>query len=122
MSDRGIEVENLVKRYPGDVKAVDDVSFQVKGGSIFGFLGPNGAGKSTAIKILTTLVLPTSGRAASQARWSSSSRSLAWATPAAAIAFPWKFPPVTTIRSWLPITVGTSRSRIVSTHSPGQGL
>jgi ABC-2 type transport system ATP-binding protein len=64
MSDRGIEVENLVKRYPGDVRAVDDVSFQVKGGSIFGFLGPNGAGKSTTIKILTTLVLPTSGRAA----------------------------------------------------------
>lgn len=63
VSDTGIEVENLIKRYPGDVKAVDDVSFQVKGGSVFGFLGPNGAGKSTTIKILTTLALPTDGRA-----------------------------------------------------------
>jgi ABC-2 type transport system ATP-binding protein len=63
MSDREILVENLVKHYPGDVKAVDDVTFQVKGGSIFGFLGPNGAGKSTTIKILTTLALPTDGRA-----------------------------------------------------------
>jgi ABC-2 type transport system ATP-binding protein len=63
MSERGIAVENLSKHYPGDVKAVDGVSFQVKAGSIFGFLGPNGAGKSTTIKILTTLVLPTEGRA-----------------------------------------------------------
>jgi len=63
MSDREILVENLVKHYPGDVRAVDDVTFRVKGGSIFGFLGPNGAGKSTTIKILTTLALPTGGRA-----------------------------------------------------------
>jgi ABC-2 type transport system ATP-binding protein len=63
MSDRGIEVENLIKHYPGDVKAVDDVSFRVEAGSVFGFLGPNGAGKSTTIKILTTLALPTDGRA-----------------------------------------------------------
>ena len=63
MSDRGIVVENLIKHYPGDVKAVDDVSFEVEGGKVFGFLGPNGAGKSTTIKILTTLVLPTGGRA-----------------------------------------------------------
>jgi ABC-2 type transport system ATP-binding protein len=63
MSDSKITVQKLIKHYPGDVKAVDDVSFQVEGGSIFGFLGPNGAGKSTAIKILTTLVLPTGGRA-----------------------------------------------------------
>jgi ABC-2 type transport system ATP-binding protein len=63
MSQRSIEVEYLVKHYPGPVKAVDDVSFQVAAGSIFGFLGPNGAGKSTTIKILTTLVLPTAGRA-----------------------------------------------------------
>jgi ABC-2 type transport system ATP-binding protein len=63
MSDREILVENLVKHYPGDVRAVDDVTFRVKGGSIFGFLGPNGAGKSTTIKILTTLALPTDGRA-----------------------------------------------------------
>jgi len=63
LSDRGIVVEDLVKQYPGDVKAVDGVSFDVKDGSIFGFLGPNGAGKSTTIKILTTLALPTAGRA-----------------------------------------------------------
>jgi ABC-2 type transport system ATP-binding protein len=58
-----IRVEKLVKRYPGGVVAVDDISFHVKGGQIFGFLGPNGAGKSTAIKILTTLALPTDGNA-----------------------------------------------------------
>lgn len=58
-----IIVENLVKQYPGNVVAVEDVSLNVKEGSIFGFLGPNGAGKSTIIKILTTLALPTSGRA-----------------------------------------------------------
>ena len=58
-----IVVENLVKRYPGDVVAVEDVSMHVEAGRIFGFLGPNGAGKSTTIKILTTLALPTSGRA-----------------------------------------------------------
>jgi ABC-2 type transport system ATP-binding protein len=63
MSDRDISVENLIKHYPGDVKAVDGVSFHVKAGSVFGFLGPNGAGKSTTIKILTTLALPTGGRA-----------------------------------------------------------
>lgn len=56
-------VENLTKRYPGSVQALDWVSFQVASGSIFGFLGPNEAGKSTTIKILTTLALPTRGRA-----------------------------------------------------------
>jgi ABC-2 type transport system ATP-binding protein len=63
MSDREIVVENLAKVYPGDVKAVDGISFNVKDGSVFGFLGPNGAGKSTTIKILTTLALPTAGKA-----------------------------------------------------------
>jgi ABC-2 type transport system ATP-binding protein len=63
MSDREIQVENLVKYYPGQVRAVDDISFKVEAGSIFGFLGPNGAGKSTTIKILTTLALPSRGRA-----------------------------------------------------------
>jgi ABC-2 type transport system ATP-binding protein len=62
MTNREIIVENLVKKYPG-VRAVDDISFEVNSGDIFGFLGPNGAGKSTAIKILTTLGLPTSGAA-----------------------------------------------------------
>src|SRR5512136_1499987 len=63
MVDRAIVVENLVKHYPGGVKAVDGASFQVGTGSVFGFLGPNGAGKSTVVKILTTLALPTAGRA-----------------------------------------------------------
>ncbi len=63
MSNREIRVENLVKQYPGGVTAVDDVTFQVEAGQIFGFLGPNGAGKSTTIKILTTLALPTKGGA-----------------------------------------------------------
>jgi ABC-2 type transport system ATP-binding protein len=56
-----IEVRNLVKRFK-DVRAVDDISFEVKEGEIFAFLGPNGAGKSTTIKILTTLLKPTGGK------------------------------------------------------------
>ena len=56
-----IKVENLVKKF-GEVTAVDDVSFEVKAGEIFAFLGPNGAGKTTSIKMLTTLLKPTSGR------------------------------------------------------------
>jgi ABC-2 type transport system ATP-binding protein len=63
MSNREIVVENLFKSYPGDVVAVDDITFKVNAGQVFGFLGPNGAGKSTTIKILTTLALPTAGRA-----------------------------------------------------------
>ena len=57
-----IEVVDLVKSF-GDNKAVDTVSFSVKQGEVFGLLGPNGAGKSTIIKILTTLLPLTSGRA-----------------------------------------------------------
>ncbi len=56
-----ISVENLVKNF-GDVKAVDGVSFTVQAGEIFAFLGPNGAGKTTTIKMLTTLLKPTSGK------------------------------------------------------------
>jgi len=55
-----IEVKNLKKQF-GDFVAVDDISFEVKTGEIFAFLGPNGAGKSTTIKMLTTLLHPTSG-------------------------------------------------------------
>lgn len=55
-----IDVKNLTKVFK-DFKAVDDVSFSVKPGEIFAFLGPNGAGKTTTIKMLTTLLLPTSG-------------------------------------------------------------
>jgi len=62
MSEYIIEVENLTKKY-GDLAAVNNVSFTVKPGEIFGFLGPNGAGKTTTINILCTLTKPTSGRA-----------------------------------------------------------
>jgi ABC-2 type transport system ATP-binding protein len=55
-----IKVENLVKRF-GELTAVDDISFEVQRGEIFAFLGPNGAGKTTTIKMLTTLLQPTSG-------------------------------------------------------------
>jgi ABC-type branched-subunit amino acid transport system ATPase component len=50
-----IEVDHIVKKY-GDFTAVDDVSFSVKEGEIFGLLGPNGAGKSTLIRMMTTLI------------------------------------------------------------------
>ena len=58
-----IDVRNLTKIYKGNIKAVDNLSFEVAEGSIFGFLGPNGAGKSTIIKILITLARPTQGTA-----------------------------------------------------------
>lgn len=60
--NREIVVENLVKRY-GSFTAVDGISFKVEDGEIFGFLGPNGAGKSTTVQMLTTLGVPTEGRA-----------------------------------------------------------
>src|SRR4026207_1830103 len=55
-----IEVEDIRKRF-GDFTAVDGVSFAVQPGEVFGLLGPNGAGKSTLIRMLTTLLPPTSG-------------------------------------------------------------
>jgi len=57
-----IEVNSLTKQF-GSSKAVDNISFAVKKGEIFGFLGPNGAGKSTTMMVLTTLLKPTSGEA-----------------------------------------------------------
>lgn len=57
-----IRVEHLVKRF-GTLTAVDDISFEVEEGTIFGFLGPNGAGKTTTINVLCTLLAPTSGKA-----------------------------------------------------------
>ncbi|HMK65305.1 MAG TPA: ATP-binding cassette domain-containing protein [Thermodesulfobacteriota bacterium] len=57
-----IKIENLIKDY-GKVRALDNLSLEVARGEIFGLLGPNGAGKSTTVKILNTLVKPTSGRA-----------------------------------------------------------
>jgi len=59
---KAIEVDSLTKEF-GDFKAVDNISFQIEEGEIFGFLGPNGAGKSTTMMILTTLLKPTSGSA-----------------------------------------------------------
>lgn len=56
-----ISVKNLTKTFDRTIKAVNDVSFDVQAGSIFAFLGPNGAGKTTTIKMLTTLLAPTSG-------------------------------------------------------------
>ena len=55
-----IDVNNLSKSY-GSIKAVNDLILSVKKGQVFGFLGPNGAGKSTTIKLLTTLIRPSSG-------------------------------------------------------------
>jgi len=59
---KAIEVDSLTKEF-GNFKAVDNISFKVEEGEIFGFLGPNGAGKSTTMMILTTLLKPTSGSA-----------------------------------------------------------
>ncbi|MBL7168640.1 ATP-binding cassette domain-containing protein [Candidatus Bathyarchaeota archaeon] len=59
---QAISIKNLVKRYE-DVTAVDDLSFSVEAGEVFGLLGPNGAGKSTTINILSGLLEPTSGSA-----------------------------------------------------------
>lgn len=61
MTNLAIKATNVVKNF-GDIKAVDNVSFAVKPGEIFAFLGPNGAGKSTTIKMLTTMLRPTSGK------------------------------------------------------------
>ena len=55
-----IKVQNLVRKF-GDFQAVKDISFEVQPGELFAFLGPNGAGKTTTIKMLTTLLQPTSG-------------------------------------------------------------
>ena len=57
-----IEVDHLTKKF-GDLVAVDEISFQVAEGEIFGLLGPNGAGKTTLIRMMTTLTVPTSGTA-----------------------------------------------------------
>jgi len=57
-----IEVKNLIKKY-GQLTAVNDISFTVKKGEIFGLLGPNGAGKSTTISMLATLLAPDAGEA-----------------------------------------------------------
>ncbi len=58
---KAIEVDSLTKVYSNGTKAVDDISFSVEEGEIFGMLGPNGAGKTTTIKMITTLAKPTTG-------------------------------------------------------------
>ncbi len=62
-SEAAIQASDLVKTYPGDVRALDGISLMVEPGTIFGLLGPNGAGKSTTVKVLTTLSRADSGRA-----------------------------------------------------------
>src|SRR5689334_11165811 len=62
MNTASIVCENLCKTF-GEFKAVDNISFSVEKGEIFGFLGANGAGKTTAIRMLCGLSRPTSGRA-----------------------------------------------------------
>ena len=58
---KAVFARSLFKSY-NDINAVDDIDLDVDEGQIFGFLGPNGAGKSTVIKMLTTLIQPTSGK------------------------------------------------------------
>lgn len=62
MTKSAIKVDGLTKAYKAN-KAVDDISFTIPKGEFFGFLGPNGAGKTTTMRILATLIKPTSGRA-----------------------------------------------------------
>jgi ABC-2 type transport system ATP-binding protein len=62
-SDAVIRTEQLTKVYPGDIRAVDGLDLTVYRGEIFGLLGPNGAGKTTTAGMLTTRVIPTSGKA-----------------------------------------------------------
>ncbi len=57
-----IKFENVIKTYNKSVRAVDDVSFEVKGGEIVGFIGPNGSGKTTTMKLLTGIIRPDSGK------------------------------------------------------------
>ncbi|MSO44754.1 MAG: ATP-binding cassette domain-containing protein [Thermoleophilia bacterium] len=63
MTTPAVETQDLVREYRGGIRAVDGVSLTVRSGGIFGFLGPNGAGKSTMVRMLTTLLRPTSGTA-----------------------------------------------------------
>jgi ABC-2 type transport system ATP-binding protein len=58
-----VEVEQLVREFKGGIRAVDGLDLEVRDGEIYGFLGPNGAGKTTVVRILTTLLRPTAGRA-----------------------------------------------------------
>jgi ABC-2 type transport system ATP-binding protein len=63
MDHAAVEVEGLVREFKGGIRAVDGLDLEVRPGEIYGFLGPNGAGKTTVVRILTTLLRPTAGRA-----------------------------------------------------------
>src|SRR4051812_17192299 len=58
-----IETHDLAREFEGGIRAVDGVDLEVAEGEIYGFLGPNGAGKTTTVRMLTTLLRPTGGRA-----------------------------------------------------------
>lgn len=62
-SDSIVIVKDLVKVYQKNIRAIDNVSFYVKPGEIFGLIGPNGAGKTTILRIIATILQPTSGKA-----------------------------------------------------------
>jgi len=63
LTDPVVVVRDLVKVYPGGVRAVDKLSFSVREGEIYGLIGPNGAGKTTTLRILATILQPTEGEA-----------------------------------------------------------
>jgi ABC-2 type transport system ATP-binding protein len=63
IAEEVIQCERLTKQYPGNILAVDQLDLNVHCGELFGLLGPNGAGKTTTVGMLTSLVIPTSGRA-----------------------------------------------------------
>ena len=62
MNEHAIVVEGITRRF-GDVMAVDGIDLAIAKGEVYGFLGPNGAGKTTLVRMLITLLMPTSGRA-----------------------------------------------------------
>ncbi len=61
INDVTLRVENVTKRY-GEFTAVDDLSFDVRAGRVFGFIGPNGAGKTTTIRMIVGITAPDEGR------------------------------------------------------------
>jgi ABC-2 type transport system ATP-binding protein len=63
VQSEAIRTEAITKRYPGDVLAVDALNLEIPTGEVFGLLGPNGAGKTTTVGMLSTRIVPTSGRA-----------------------------------------------------------